>query len=93
VAAITAQQVSVEWDEGSSGRAALLAVKNVSSGDTLNVGTGGAVQVFSYVKSGIACGTTVIGTGTATVTAPTTLTMPSGLSNDSCFLLVFGCAF
>jgi len=92
VAAITAQQVSVEWQEGTSSRAALLAVKNVTSGDTLDVGPSGVVNVFSRVKSAIGCGTTVIGTGAATVTAPTSLTMPSGMSNDSLFLLVFGCA-
>ena len=93
MATITAQQVSEEWQEGTSSRAALLAVKNVTTGDTLNVGTGGAINVFSYVKSAIGCGTTVIGTGACSVSAPTTITIPSGLSNDSLFILIFGCAF
>lgn len=91
MAAVTAQQVSMEWVEGSSARSALLAVKNVTTGDTLDVGSGGAINVFSRVKAAIMCGTTVIGTAGASV-AGTTVTIPAGLSNDSAFVLVFGCA-
>lgn len=81
----------MEWTEGSSARSALVAVKNVTTGDTLDVGQSGAINLFSRVKAAIMCGTTVIGTAGASVSG-TVVTMPSGLANDSAFILVFGCA-
>lgn len=81
----------MEWSEGSSARSALLAIKNATTADTLDVGQSGAINVFSRVKAAIMCGTTVIGTAGASVSG-TVITIPAGLSNDSAFVLVFGCA-
>ena len=88
---IANSQVSVEWAEGSSSRTALIAVKNVTTGDTLDVGQAG-ISTHSRVKSAIMTGTTVIGSAAAGVSG-TVVTMPAGLANDSAFVLVFGCAF
>jgi len=86
MAALTDQQWSVEWMEGSSSRIAVIALKNVTAADTVDLS-----RVFSRLKNAVVCGTTVIGTGTGGVSG-TVLTLPAGLSNDGAVALVFGAA-
>jgi len=87
MATLTAQQFSVQWQDGISERTVLIAVKNVNAADVLDL-TG----VLSQVKRAVMVGTTVVGSATATVSG-TTITMPAGLANDSAFILAFGDAF
>jgi hypothetical protein len=88
MSAITGQQARLEWAAGDTDRAALYALRDVSTGDTFDLGINGAGQ-FLALKEAIMMGTTVQGTSTATVTG-TVVTMPAGLSLDACYLLAWG---
>lgn len=89
MAVISGAQWSVEWAEGTSARIETIALKNVTTGDTVDL-----ASQFSRVKWAILGGTTVIGTGAGTVGGAnnTVVTMPTGLANDSAVMMVFGCA-
>lgn len=92
MAVVSGAQITVEWQEGTSGKTALIAVKNVTAGDTLDLGPTGAAPQFRQLKAAVMLGTTVIGSASASV-AGTVITMPAGLSADAAFILAFGCAF
>jgi hypothetical protein len=91
MAVIGGSQCSVQWQDGEAVHTAVIAVNNVSAGDTLDLGAGGALPLFSYVKQAFGQGSTVIGQAACTITAPTTVTIPAGLSHDSAFLMLQGC--
>lgn len=93
MAVITSGQVNVAWYEGTSAKVALLAVKNVTAGDTLDLGPSGATAQFRQIKGAVMLGATVIGSAAATITSGTVVTMPAGLSNDAAWVLCFGAAF
>jgi hypothetical protein len=86
MAVLTSNQVLQVWFEGHSDRAALYALRNVTSADTADVSTD-----FTNVKRAVVMGTTVSGTAVATVSG-TVVTMPTGLAADAAYLLVWGCA-
>ena len=91
MAVLTASNATVEWSTGSSERTAVIALKKVTTGDTLDLNSPTAIQLFSVVKRAVAVGTTVAGQATLTV-AGTTITMPAGLTDDAAYALVYGCA-
>lgn len=72
------------WSNGLSDKAALYALRNVTSGDTANLAAD-----FSVVKQGTILGTTVAGTETVSVDG-TVATIPAGLNADAAYLLVWG---
>lgn len=88
MAAITGNQVKLEWASGDAARVAVFAVRNVTTGDTFDVGVSAAGQ-FLAVKQAVMIGATVIGSATATFTG-TVITMPAGLSSDSAYIMVHG---
>lgn len=86
MAALAADQISLVWSEGTHlDRAALYAVKNVDSGDTADLN-----KEFKVVKTGgIVRGN---GNPSAVTIAGTTVTFPTGLTDDGVWLLVLGIA-
>ena len=72
------------WSDGLSDRVVLYALRNVNSGDTIDL----SVE-FSVVKQAIMLGTTVNGSGAASF-AGTIVTMPAGLNKDAAYLLAWG---
>jgi hypothetical protein len=86
MAALMVGQYSKVWAEGSSDHSALYALKNVTSGDTADLSS-----EFSKVIRAVMLGTTVSGAASASV-AGVIVTLPTGLSGDAGWLLVWGCA-
>lgn len=86
MAVLTSNQVLMVFSEGRSDKAALYALRNVTSADTADVS-----QEFTNVKRAVMLGTTVSGTAVASVSG-TVVTVPAGLSGDAAYLLVWGCA-
>ena len=84
MAALTTNHYVQVWANGASDKAALYALRNVTSGDTADLGAD-----FSILKQGTLLGTTVAGTETATVSG-TVVTIPAGLAADAAYLLVWG---
>jgi len=84
MAALTSQQVMRVWSDGPSDRAALYALRKVTTADTFD-----ASADFLIVKQAVALGTTVSGIA-ACVVSGTTITMPAGLVSDAGYLLVWG---
>ena len=81
MAALTPNHYALVWSNGMSDRAALYALRNVTTGDL-----GGD---FSIVKQATIMGTTVAGTETVTVSG-TVATIPAGLNADAAYLLAWG---
>ncbi len=86
MAALTADQVELVYQDGRCGHTALYALKNATAADTVDVGS-----AFKVVKrAGIVSDT---GTTIASVSiAGTVLTVPAGPANDGVWLLVVGVA-
>ena len=83
MAALTPNHYALVWSNGMSDRAALYALRNVTTGDTAD-----SVD-FSIVKQATIMGTTVAGTETVTVSG-TVATIPAGLNGDAAYLLAWG---
>lgn len=92
MAVISGQQVTIAYQEGTAAKIALVAVKNVTTGDTLDLGPTGASAQFRQLKGAVMLGSTVIGSAAASISG-TTITMPAGLTNDAAWVLAFGAAF
>jgi hypothetical protein len=73
---------------GATDRIALYGLRNVTAGDTLDVGTGGAGQ-FQTVERAVVMGIDVFVEIAASSTG-TVVTMPSGMSASTGYLLVWG---
>lgn len=86
MAALTPNQITPIWQEGTSGHYALLAIKNVSTGDTVDLAT-----YFRTLIQTAWMGATVSGVATGTSTG-TIATAPAGLTNAGAYLLVQGVA-
>jgi hypothetical protein len=80
--------VAKVFADGDSDQVALYALRNVTTGDTINTGPGGLGD-FLGVKQAVVLGTTVAGIANPTI-AGTTLTMPAGLAADAGYMLVWG---
>jgi len=84
VAALPPNHYALVWSNGMSDKAALYALRNVTTGDTCDLAAD-----FSIVKQATIMGTTVAGTETVTVSG-TVATIPAGLSSDAAYLLTWG---
>lgn len=87
MATLTSSNAILVYTAGQADIIALFALRKVSSGDTLDVST---MSNFQLVKSGVVLGVSSFVEIAATFTG-TTVTMPSGLTNDSAYLLIWGC--
>ena len=87
-ALVQGQFAKVFDDDGISSKVALYTCRNVSAGDTVDVGTD-----FSVVKRAGLMSDTADKIAAITTITGTNLTFPTGaptLANDGCFLMVFG---
>lgn len=91
MAVITNSQVVVPWVEGDIDRKAVVGLRGVTSGDTIDLGAGG-YPLFSVVERAVGIGLTVVGAATFTVTGSAVLTVPAGIAADAVMILVYGSA-
>lgn len=83
MAELVPEQVDLVWSAGTSlERAALYALKGVSSGDTATLKEFRVVKFAGIVRSS--------GAPAAPAIAGTTITLPTGLNNDGVWLLALG---
>lgn len=78
----------VVYQDGKADRVVLVALKNVTSGDTVDVGPSG-LNTLSFVNRGVVMGLTQFVELAATWTG-TVVTLPTGLANDVAYLLLWG---
>lgn len=88
MAAVTGNQIRKLHVDGQAAQLVLYAIRNVTAGDTCDLGPSGAGD-FLVVKQATMIGSTMNGSATATA-AGTVITMPAGLSADSIYLLAWG---
>jgi hypothetical protein len=87
MAALTADQISLVYQDGACFRTAFMALLNVDAADTVDVG-----EWFKVVKrAGLVSGTGTTIAAIATI-AGTTLTIPAGPADDGVWLVVVGVA-
>jgi hypothetical protein len=89
MAVLTATNVIPVYQDGRADIVALFALRKVNTGDTIDISTISS-PAFQIVKSGVVLGVSSFVEIAATFTG-TVVTMPSGLTNDSGYLLVLGC--
>lgn len=87
MAALVHGQYPLQWQDGQAERAALYALRNVTTGDTFDV-----AEQFTNVKRAFVMGATVAGQAAVVTITGTVITLPTGLTNDAGWALVFGCA-
>jgi hypothetical protein len=78
----------VVYQDGRADRLVLIALKNVTTGDTIDVGLDG-LNALSFVNRGVVLGVTQF-VAIAATWAGTIVEMPSGLANDVAYLLLWG---
>lgn len=88
MAAITGTQVKRLFTDGEAALLAVYALRNVTTGDTVDLGPSGA-NTFLSVKQATFIGATTPGSAAATVSG-TSVTMPAGLSGDAIYLMAWG---
>lgn len=79
---------TIVYQDGKADRVVLIALKNVTADDTLDVGLDG-LSALSFVNRGVVLGVTQFVAIAAEWTG-TVVTMPSGLANDVAYLLLWG---
>jgi hypothetical protein len=89
MATVTGKQVLRLYQDGRAAQLALYAIRNVTTGDTCDLGPSGTGD-FLAVKQAAMVGSTVAGSAAVTVGGGTVVTMPAGLSGDSLYLLAWG---
>ena len=87
MATLTAANVLPIYQEGKADLIGLFALRKVSTGDTIDLSI---VSSFQIVKAGVVLGVSDFVEIAATFTG-TVVTMPSGLTNSSAYLLALGC--
>jgi hypothetical protein len=87
MAILTSANCTLVYTDGKADKVALFALSKVNTGDTIDVST---ISDFLIVKSGVVMGVSEFVEIAATFTG-TVVTMPSGLTNDSGYLLIWGC--
>jgi|HubBroStandDraft_5_1064220.scaffolds.fasta_scaffold00014_45 hypothetical protein len=83
MAALTAANMVPVFRNGLSDQVVLYAVRDVTTGDTYTM------PEFSIAKQAVILGTTVAGTESCAISG-NTVTIPSGLSGDAGYMLVWG---
>lgn len=89
MAVLSAANAIVNYQRGDSDMVALIGLRNVTTGDTLDVATVTS-PAFQVVKRGVVLGVSDFVEIAASFTG-TVVTMPSGLNASSGYLLVWGC--
>lgn len=79
-------QATVVYEDGSCGHSALIAVKNATAGDTIDVGS--SFRVIKRAGMVSVTGTHIAALGIS----GTTLTVPAGPSADAVWVLAYGVA-
>ena len=87
MAVLSAVNCTLVYTAGAADKVALFALSKVSAGDTIDVAT---ISGFLSVNRGVVLGVSSFVEIAATF-AGTVVTMPSGLTNDSGYLLIWGC--
>jgi hypothetical protein len=87
MAVLTAANCTLVYSAGAADKVALFALSKVSAGDTVDVAP---LSNLLLVQRGVVLGISDFVEIAATFTG-TVVTMPSGLSSDSAYLLVWGC--
>jgi hypothetical protein len=87
MAVLTAANCSQVFSSGSADLVSLFALRKVTTGDTVDIAP---LSSFLMINRGVVLGVSAFVEIAATFTG-TVVTMPSGLSNDSGYLLVWGC--
>jgi hypothetical protein len=87
MAALDPPRYPKQWQDGLAERTALYALRNITTGDTVDL-----AQDFTVVKRAVLLGTTVAGAVAAVASANTIITIPAGVSADAGYLLAFGVA-
>jgi hypothetical protein len=87
MATLTSANCTLVYTDGKADKVALFALSKVTTGDTIDVST---ISGFLSVNRGVVLGVSQFVEIAATFTG-TVVTMPSGLSGDSGYLLVWGC--
>jgi len=87
MAVLTAANCTLVYTDGKADKVALFALSKVNTGDTIDVAT---ISNFLYVNRGVVLGVSNFVEIAATFTG-TVVTMPSGLTSDSGYLLIWGC--
>lgn len=90
MAAVAGNQIKKLYSEGSAGEIAVYALRNVTTGDTVDFGPSGTGD-FLVLKQAVMIGATVAGSATATVSG-TSITIPAGVAGDAIYIMVRGAA-
>lgn len=90
MAVLTNQQVIPELLQGQAALTGLYSLRNVTTGDTIDLSTLGTSPNFQVIKSGVVLGVSDFVEIAATFSG-TVVTMPAGLNKSSAYLLVLGC--
>ena len=91
MAVIPPAQVQVLYNQGGTDLVALFALRDVQTGDTIDLGSTGVSPAFTFVRKAIVMSFTANLAALASA-AGTVVTMPSGLPvNSSTYLFVGGC--
>lgn len=88
MAVLSQSQYVVIYRSGAADAVVLVALRNVTAGDTLDVGASGA-NVMQVINRAAVLGVTSF-VEIAASWAGTVVTMPSGLSADAAYLLLWG---
>lgn len=89
MAVLDATQAIARYQTGDADMIALIGLRNVTTGDTLDVAVVTAPK-FQVVKAGVVLGVSDFVEIAANFTG-TVVTMPAGLSKSSGYLLILGC--
>jgi hypothetical protein len=76
------------YQSGMADKTALIALRNVTTGDTLDLGPSG-INVLQVINRAVVIGVTAFAEIAASWSG-TVVTMPSGLSTDAGYLLAWG---
>ncbi len=87
MATLTGSNVILIYQTGEADLLKLFALRKVTTGDTIDLATVSNMQI---VKAGVVLGVSDFVEIAATFTG-TVVTLPSGLTNSSAYLLVLGC--
>lgn len=91
MAVLGTPNVQVLYNQGGPDLMALMAIRNVQTGDTLDIATLDFAPVFQVVKKAVVYSVALNAIGIANV-AGTVVTIPNGVpANSSGYLLVGGC--
>ena len=90
MAALTAVNVQTLYNQAGADLVALFALRNVSTGDTLDLGITDVQPQFQVIRKAVVLS---VGANLAAVAAitGTTVTIPAGLASAGAYLLVTGC--